>query len=364
MAVEPYSQLPSYVPSLDGSSSGYVTAAQRSGSGPVYNMGSVQVALPQPQTSRPQLSLLTDVGRKYPGFPTPLSPTPSAKALWPSPAIELGSGTKTPRPLSPAVRSVSPMSIDGSEMCGPSRRCNSHGYEHYAGNMGLIDSMIAPLSPPQSPRSPSMPVTPTSPTHPLSPRATMFKNMLGKHAFQSLSHDPVHFPISTLRPSDPASSPGNSYRPTLDLSIEIANGTETSTLSPISPSGTILAYTSHRPVDSGLLGVRPLSEAQVAEYRFWRPCGKRVCAFGCGGAHEGEYAAAKRLFREVEDVAEEAESGAFGGFDGGSESTVVDSERAAEEEEEYRASVWAGRRLVTNWNMFLRGLEREGVARF
>lgn len=68
----------------------------------------------------------------------------------------------------------------------------------------------------------------------------------------------------------------------------------------------MLRYTSYRPVDSGLLAVRPLSEAQVAEYRFWRPCGRRACAFGCGEKDEGEVAAAKRLFRD-EDIVREPE---------------------------------------------------------
>ena len=64
----------------------------------------------------------------------------------------------------------------------------------------------------------------------------------------------------------------------------------------------MLSYISNRTVDNGLLAVRPLSEAQVAEYRFWRPCGRRVCAFGCGGGNEGECSAAKRLFRDEEQV--------------------------------------------------------------
>jgi hypothetical protein len=110
----------------------------------------------------------------------------------------------------------------------------------------------------------------------------------------------------------------------------------------------VLAYTSHRPVTSGLLGVRPLSETQVAEYRFWSPCGRRECAFGCGSAREGELAAAKRLFRDVEDV-----KGGWFGHDGQSDNGGV-----------YKASEWAGRRMVKDWGKFLMGCEREGVARF
>jgi hypothetical protein len=64
----------------------------------------------------------------------------------------------------------------------------------------------------------------------------------------------------------------------------------------------MLSYTSNRAVDSGLLAVRPLSEAQVAEYRFWRPCGRRACTFGCGEGNAGECAAAKRLFKDEEKV--------------------------------------------------------------
>ena len=69
----------------------------------------------------------------------------------------------------------------------------------------------------------------------------------------------------------------------------------------------MLRYTSNRGVDSGLLALKPLSEAQVAEYRFWRPCGRRSCAFGCGGGSEGENRAARRLFRSAEEVGPEEE---------------------------------------------------------
>ncbi|KAH7087794.1 peptidase family C78-domain-containing protein [Paraphoma chrysanthemicola] len=384
MRGEAYTQLPSFVPSLDGSPKPSVPMPQRSGCGPVYNMGRLSATLPIPEAARPTLSLLTDVGRKYPGFPTPLSPTPSAKDLYPSPASEIGSDATTPRPNSPVVCSISPMSIDGSEMCGPSHRCQSHGFEHYMSNIGLIDNIIAhskasdggfqsPKSYKDSPSPSSCSQSPISPTIPLrvvSPRTAMLKSIVDKQAFQDLSHNPMGsshpklelhprtinapyaFPVSPSCSSSPRNA--NQSPP----SISIANGTETALTSPISPTGTVLAYTSHRPVDSGLLGVRPLSEAQVAEYRFWRPCGKRVCAFGCGIAHNGEWMAAKRLFKDAEEVDESMRRGF--GCDGQGEEPVEE----AEEEESYKSSVWAGRTLVTNWPRFLGQCEREGVARF
>ena len=58
--------------------------------------------------------------------------------------------------------------------------------------------------------------------------------------------------------------------------------------------------------------MQPLSEVQVAEYRFWRPCGRRrgKCIFGCGEEGDGERSAGRRLFREVESVVgEENEEG-------------------------------------------------------
>ena len=137
----------------------------------------------------------------------------------------------------------------------------------------------------------------------------------------------------------------------------------------------MLFYTSNRSVDSGLLGVRPLSEPQVAEYRFWRPCGRRICAFGCGGAHVGEAAAAKRLFKNVEDVIpEEEEKGDTGardhglGLDGACDESIVDEsivdESFNDDGGKVSTSIWAGRRLVTNWGQFLSGCEREGIAAF
>lgn len=146
-----------------------------------FEIGKPVSAFYQPAATRPELTLLTDVGRRYPGFPTPLSPTLNAKDMFPSPASDVGSWAMSPRAMSPVVRSLSPMSLDGSDMCGPSRRCNSHGYEHYASQMGLIDTIIAEsttqcglASPPPTP-----PLGSLSPTSPTSPRAAIQKNRFG-----------------------------------------------------------------------------------------------------------------------------------------------------------------------------------------
>jgi hypothetical protein len=311
---DPHTQPQNFLPSLDGSSVSYISPSQHEGSSPIFNMGSLHATLSQNKAMRPDLSLLTDIGRKYPGFPTPLSPTLSAKDLFPSPSSDLGSPTATPRPLSP-------MSLDGSEMCGPSRRCTSHSF---VPTVGLIDSIL---------HAPSTVLTSLSPTSPTSPRCAMLQNMRDKQTCYS-----------------PTSTTSSNYHNAATRYIHIANGTETSTQSPISPHGMMLTYTSHRPVTSGLLGVRPLSETDVAEYRFWSPCGKRGCAFGCGGAREGEWAAAKRLFREAEDV---DRKGGEGEMDGGYDAKG------------YRASEWAGGRKVgVDWKGFLGGCERDGVARF
>lgn len=279
------------------------------GNSPVFSMG----AFTPSETVRPNLSLLTDIGRKYPGFPTPLSPTPSAKEIYPTPTSE--------RAMSPVVRSASPMSIDGSEMCGPSRRCNSHGFQHYASTMGLIDSVIAQPSP-QPQRFYTPPSTPSqSPLRALSPRSTMLKTLHAK---------PPH--------------------------MAIANGDLVSPLSP--PSTTILSYTSHRPIMSGLLALPPLNENQVAEYRFWTPCDRRVCEFGCGSKNEGECSAQKRLFRGVEECAVDE------GIRGGDEIEEGLGDMGEMERQELEKSEWAGRRYVGDWEAFLRGCEREGVARY
>jgi hypothetical protein len=345
-------------------------------------MGSLSAALPQPNAMQPHLSLLTDVGRKYPGFPSPLLPTMSAKEKFPTPASEVGDRLATPRPLSPAVRSVSPMDLDGSEMGYPSRRC-----DHYA-SMGLIDNVLS--SPPNrsvcrtpsvSSRSITGPLSaPGSPSRCVSPRTAMLKKMAGKQSFPELSPKSLnHGPSLQFLPgarninAHPASPPASvrsfssathSHPPP---SIHIANGVESEAVSPIDPSGTMLFYTSNRSVDSGLLGVRPLSEPQVAEYRFWRPCGRRICAFGCGGAHAGETAAARRLFRQVEDVIPEVEDENEG--NDGAREYALGLDGACDDGAVYESydgkvstSTWAGRRLVTDWNQFLSGCEREGIA--
>jgi hypothetical protein len=133
--------------------------------------------------------------------------------------------------------------------------------------------------------------------------------------------------------------------------MSIANGELTSPLSPLST--TILSYTSHRPITSGLLALTPLNENQVAEYRFWTPCGRRVCALGCSRKNEGEWAAQKRLFRGVEEDVSVPDTG----MRGGEEDCVV-------EEAQPRKSEWAGRRYVGDWQGFLSGCDREGVARY
>lgn len=71
-------------------------------------------------------------------------------------------------------------------------------------------------------------------------------------------------------------------------------------------------------------------------------------------------AAAKRLFKDVEDVmVEEEEEGSKRVRSGGGKDGVGCDGQG---EEAGKSSVWAGRRLVTDWSSFLRGCEREGVA--
>jgi hypothetical protein len=381
---EEHDRLPSWVGSLDGSSNGFVSVSQYGGSSPVYNMGALSAALPQPRAVKPQLSLLTDVGRKYPGFPTPLSPTLTARETYPSPASDAGGRVVTPSAMSNAVRSVSPISIDSPDTCWPSRCHEYQGYDQRRSQMGLIDNVL--LGPQQTLdgcRTPSASLRsatglaspPTNPSRCVSPRTTMLKQMAGKQGYQEIS------PKSMREPTSPPLSIRSfssvvPYQPASPC-FPIANGVESEATSPIDPSGTMLFYTSNRSVDSvdsGLLGVRPLSEPQVAEYRFWRPCGKRICGFGCGGANVGEAAAAKRLFRQVEEVIPEVENemvdedqeGALQngepeyGLDGQADNSLGNTSH--DHGDQFSTSIWAGRRLVMDWNQFLSGCEREGIA--
>lgn len=334
------------IPAFDGAVSAPLTISDHGNSQPVFNMGSPKLSLPQPRALRPTLALLTDVDRRYPGFPSPLSPTLSAKQLYPTPTSVSGKGAATPRVLSPPVRSTSPMSVDGSNMCGTSTRCMSRNYGHVTEQMGNLNSILAQSSQPRpSSRATSRSsACPASPQRALSPRVGMLRQMATTQTLRNV-HDPVTVPrsaqhsVPTVNPRRDSVVSNSSFisascSPSVQSlasspiregaglpvspCIQIANGTEFETGSPISPTGTMLSYTSNRAVDSGLLAVPALSEPQVAEYRFWVPCGRRACAFGCGGGFEGESAAAKKLFKEVDIVVEPHmvdEGYGFGGED-------------------------------------------------
>ena len=126
----------------------------------------------------------------------------------------------------------------------------------------------------------------------------------------------------------------------------------------------MLSYTSNRAVDSGLLAVPALSEPQVAEYRFWVPCGRRVCAFGCGGAHEGENAAAKRLFKEEESIVEQQNEEVAYGL-GGEEDSFDDVPPYVSKQETWcNCSSASFTKPVDEWKKFLKNKERDvSVAR-
>lgn len=370
---------PSVVPAFDGSGSGLRTGLDHGNIQPVLNMGGLSAAL-----SRPELTLLTDLSRKYPGFPSPLSPTLSAKELYPTPTSIAGSRETLPQLQLRSTRSVSPMSVDGSNMCGPSTRCVSHGYEHYAEQMGLIDSVLAKDSSRcqvrSPPRAPSMTsagaISPVSPQRAISPRAGMLRNMATKQALRGM-HSPASAPTprqdsvhghdgSPLMLCSPRLCHNRATHPVFP-SIQIANGTEIETGSPISPTGTMLSYTSNRAVESGLLAMPALSEPQVAEYRFWVPCGRRVCAFGCGGAHEGENAAAKRLFRGEESVVEQHVPDDDGYGFGEKEDSFEEVYTAAVREDDRQNSGTTAQDKsirVEEWKRFLAWRDRDGsVAR-
>lgn len=329
------------------------------------------------QRSHAKLSLLTEVGRRYPGYPSALSPTANAKQLYPSPDSETGSGLATPRPASPMSISMksaspaSPMSAGSANMQGRYSRLstdwlpgaevnkkleceellnagvitdhdiwNNH-YQIFNGwtnkvfiagtdNIGMQPRSSTPNSAHQSLSTASLGSTsPTSPISPMSPRIAMLKNMASKQAFQSLSHQPSASPPSLTHPTCQYPIPSSFYKgPSPPPTIQIANGFETSTASPLTATGMLLSYTSNRSMNSGLLAVKPLSEAQVAEYRFWRPCGRKSCAFGCGGGSEGETRAARRLFRSAEEIGEEG----YNCDDNNSEVGEAEREQKMEEE--------------------------------
>ncbi|KAJ8106228.1 hypothetical protein OPT61_g9676 [Boeremia exigua] len=385
---------------VDGSVNGQFVSSDNSNTRSVLDMGvlkspllqSLKSPLLQSVVTRPDLTLLTDVGRRYPGFPTPLSPTLGAKQSYPTPTSEYGSIPAAVAAQGLETRSVSPMSIDGSNMCGPSTRCMSHGYEHFAEQMGNIDSILSqskrscearPTSyaPPTSPLSPAA----SSPPRVLSPRANMMRHMATSQAFRDMHNhaalpDPAlqSFPdarnirrgsvVSTTSFASTFSPPSMrslSPRSVWDKavlaappSVQIANGTEFETGSPISPTGTMLSYTSNRTVDSGLLAVPALSEPQIAEYRFWVPCGRRVCAFGCGGMHEGEYAAAKRLFKEVDSVEQQntGETHEYGDEDDSYEEPQSDM---AKQESRRNLGILSVAKPAVEWEKFLKNKERD-----
>jgi hypothetical protein len=310
-------------------------------------------AVPQVNASNnqaPSIFLMTELGRRFPGYPSPLSPAGNAKVWYPSPVSDI----LTPRDPAPsALQSVSRMSIDNSSICDPSRRCVSPSYELFTNTFGSntfgnghpnpIGTKApscysftfggkgdpgCPLSRTTTPTPSASSTSPISPPRAVSPRTAILKNMASKQALQNMSHNPKIFSPkaqhhawlsvndSSTHISD-ALDRLNTYADTPPYvsppSIHIANGTETLFPSSPSGSGTMLSYTSNRAVDSGLLAVRPLSEAQVAEYRFWRPCGRRACAFGCGEGSAGECAAAKRLFKDEKDVGTEDSEQCDGG---------------------------------------------------
>lgn len=374
-------------PTFDNPSDGISASIDWGSKQPIVDVGSSNTAS---EIARPNLTLLTDVGRRYPGFPTPLSPTMSAKDAFPTPTSNSGSRAATPHLQSPMRPLASPMSLDGSSSCAPSAHRAYHGYEHFAEQMGNIDSVldrsnIRCLSRMASRSSSVRSLSPRNHTtgqQALSPRVGMLRHMAMQQAFYSssgseemLSPWPEYSNARKARrdsvlslTSTPHSQSVRSASPLSDRqqlafprrpSIQIANGTEFETESPISPTGTMLAYTSNRAVGSGLLATPALSEPQVAEYRFWVPCGRRLCGFGCGGVHEGENAAAKRLFREAESITEQqVVSEGYGHHEEGEELDQMSPVVSQEEVRRDFPSV-SFTRPVNEWKRFLMNKERD-----
>lgn len=92
-----------------------------------------------------------------------------------------------------------------------------------------------------------------------------------------------------------------------------------------------------------------------------------MCAFGCGGAHEGENAAAKRLFREAEKVIEQhMEDEGYGyGPDGPNENSFEEVQSNGHEQEmRCDSGSVSFTKPVDEWRRFLRSKERDmSVAR-
>lgn len=318
---------------------------------------------------RTNLSKLTDVGRRYPGYPTPLSPTLDAKQYFPSPASEAGSNCLSPCLIgSPAARTCALMSADEAQMCGPQGHHVASGCTHSL-DARVLNKLV------QSPPLTNSKLISASPPIMASPRTAMLKNVASMQAFQRSPHQPVSTTQAVrwtglpTPPTSPSQSPDRCSSSKLArintnvASIPIANGMETCSSSPISPHGTMLSYTSNRSVESGLLGVPPLSEEQVAEYRFWRPCGRGKCAFGCGAGREGEWAAARRLFKSAEEVVEEMEEEedeieSMEEHENFDESWVVERESTVMEKEVRKPRLGTGKLGIDVWQ---RERERDGV---
>ena len=235
--------LPSWANELDSTANGFARLSQPTSHSSAFNMGSLSASLSQPTAMKPHLSLLTDVGRRYPGFPTPLSPTSKARELFPSPTSDGSDVAPTPGTQSSAVRSFSPMSFDGSEMCGPSRRCDSHSYERYASRMGLIDAILAEQQPHNnasctpltSPKSTSGLATPlASPSRCVSPRVAMLKKLTSKQDTQQRQQVPAAPPPSPNSTTTPA--PKLEFYPTTrNLTAPLVSSSSSPPLTPHPP---------------------------------------------------------------------------------------------------------------------------------
>jgi hypothetical protein len=81
-----------------------------------------------------------------------------------------------------------------------------------------------------------------------------------------------------------------------------------------------------------------------------------VCGFGCGGAHEGENTAAKRLFREAESIAEQQV--ASEGYEEDNEPDQLSPVVSQEEVRRDYPSV-SFTKPVDEWKRFLMNKERD-----